>query len=434
MATNRLKVTELDFDTIKTNLKTFLKSQDQFSDYDFEGSGLSVLLDVLSYNTHYNAYYLNMVANEAFLDTAILRDSVVSHAKLIGYTPTSMTAPRAVINLTVATGDSTPDTMTLPRGFTLKSNMIDNTVYNFVLLEDVTISKTGEDFLFLNLPIYEGQLVSYNYTYNSDSNPKCIFTIPDTNVDTTTLKVTVQVSSSNLSTTVYTQSNDVLEVDSESAVYFLQEGQGNKYQIYFGNGSIGKQINDGAIVNVNYLTTSGDAANKSNNFVILSDMGLYTDYTVEAVAEASGGAQRETTEEIRLNSTLQYTSQNRLVTENDYEGYILKSYPSVDSISVWGGETEPNPIFGKILISLKPKENYYLSQVEKQKIIDDIITPKSMISVSTEIRDPDYLFLRFVNKVKYDKKKTQNSPEQIKNLVKNSIYSYTDLFLKFRQH
>ena len=164
MAENRLVVTDLDFDTIKTNLKTYLKSQSEFSDYDFEGSGLSVLLDVLAYNTHYNAYYLNMVANESFMDTALLRDSVVSHAKTLGYTPFSVTAPTAVVNITVDSGTTTPELATISRGFTLRSNLIDNTSYNFVVMDDITVTKSNTSFYFENVNIKEGQFATYNFT------------------------------------------------------------------------------------------------------------------------------------------------------------------------------------------------------------------------------------------------------------------------------
>lgn len=429
MATNRLQVTDLDFDTIKNNLKTFLQSQTEFSDYDFEGSGLSVLLDVLAYNTHYNAYYLNMIANEAFLDTAILRNSVVSHAKMLGYTAKSTTAPRALVNLTVPTTSNTIDTLTLPRGFTFKSEIVDNISYNFITLEDTTVEKTGNNFVFLNLPIYEGQLISYNYTYNQSTNPKGVFVIPDENVDTTSLLVTVQTSSTNLSSSIYTQVEDILDVNSDSKVYFLQEGLSNKYEIYFGNGSIGKALNDGAIVNISYLVTSGAAANKANNFVVNSLVGSYSSYTVVPVSEASGGASREAASTIKQNSTLQYATQNRLVTIKDYESYITKNYPAVQSVSVWGGEDEIPPVFGKVFLSIKPKDNYYISSVEKQRILDEIINPKSMISVQTEIRDPEYLYLKVENKVRYDVRKTTYNDEQLKTFIKNAIYNYNDTYL-----
>jgi hypothetical protein len=181
MATPRLQISELDFDQIKTNLKSYLKQQSQFQDYDFEGAGLNILMDILAYNTHYNAYYLNMVANESFLDTALLRDSVVSHAKTLGYTPYSVTAPLAKVNITVESGDTTPGTLTIPKGFAFNSNLIDNISYNFVTLDALTVTKANTNYFFENVGIYEGSLNSYNFTYVENSNPKAIFVLPDSN-------------------------------------------------------------------------------------------------------------------------------------------------------------------------------------------------------------------------------------------------------------
>ncbi len=248
---DRLNVTELDFDTIKSNLKTFLKQQSEFSDYDFEGAGLSVLLDILAYNTHYNAYYMNMLANESFLDSAILRNSVVSHAKKYGYTPRSTRSPIAKINFTVNSQSSTPGSLTLPKGYMFVSNLIDSRSYNFITLDDVTVSKTGNNFVFNSVSIYEGTLVNYSYTHSQATNPKQIFLIPDENIDTTTLKVTVRQSSSNLNSVVYNLNTDALTIDPTSTVYYLQEGQNGKYEIYFGDDILGKKIPDGGVVTLN---------------------------------------------------------------------------------------------------------------------------------------------------------------------------------------
>jgi hypothetical protein len=429
MATNRLTVTDLDFDTIKTNLKNYLKSQSEFTDYDFEASGLNVLLDILAYNTHYNAYYLNMVANEAFMDTAVLRSSVVSHAKSLSYVPQSTSASRAIIDLTIPTGSNTADTLTLPRGFNFRTNLLDNATYNYTLLTDTTVDKVGSDFIFRNLSIYEGELISYDYTYNSATNPKAVFPIPDANVDTSTIVVTVQVSSSNLSSATYSLATDVLDVSSNSEVYFLQEGQDGKYEIYFGDAFIGKKLTDGNIVNMSYLVTSGSASNKSNNFTATSSVPPYLTYNITPVQQSAGGAERESVDSIKLNSTLQFATQNRLVTTKDYESYIKKTYGAIDSISVWGGQDEIPPVYGKVFISIKPKTNYFLTEAEKTRIIDEIVKPKSIVAVSAEIRDPEYLYLKLANKVLLDRKKTSLTDEQIKNLIRSAIFSYSDLNL-----
>ena len=426
---DRLKVTELDFDTIKTNLRTFLNQQTEFTDYDFEGSGLSVLLDVLAYNTHYNAYYLNMVANESFLDTAILRDSVVSHAKTLGYVPHSTTASIATINFTANSLTSTSGTLTLPAGFGFLSNQIDSKPYNFIVLNDITVSKANNSYLFENLEIYEGQLVTYRFVHNSASNPKQTFTLPEESIDTSTIKIQVSPSSGNTELTVYNLISDILDVKSDSEVFYLQENKSGKYQIYFGNNVIGKSLPDGAIVSATFLKTNGTASNKANNFVatagVTDSLSEYiANFVITPVSAAAGGAVRESVDDIKFGAVAQFTTQNRLITTKDYESYIKKNYPSVDSLSVWGGEDEIPKSFGKIFVSLKPKANYYISETEKQRIINEIISPKSIVSVDTVIRDPEYLFLILSNYVKYDKRKTTQTSESIKNSIRNAIILY----------
>lgn len=424
MANARLNVTDLDFDQIKSNLKTYLQQQTTFQDYDFEGSGLSVLLDILAYNTHYNAYYLNMVANEAFLDTALLRDSVVSHAKTLGYVPHSTRAAKATINLTADSGNTAPGTLTITRGTGFSSNLLDGSSYSFVVLEDVSVDKIGTQFYFDSLDIYEGVLANYDFTYTQQSNPKAVFTLPEENIDTTTIFVSVRPNSGNSFSQVYTKSTDVLDVTADSLVYFLQESRNNQYQIYFGDNVLGKALNDGAIVSVSYLITTGPAANKSNAFVADSTIGGISNITINVVNVASGGSLRESVDSIKFGAPAQFTTQNRLVTFKDYETYLIKNYPSVDSLSVWGGEDETPPVYGKVFISLKPKENYYISEAEKQRIIDEIVTPKSIVSVAAEIIDPKYLYLLVDNYVQYDKNKTSQNPEAIKSAIKNAILLY----------
>ena len=426
---DRLRVTELDFDTIKSNLKTFLNQQTEFTDYDFEGSGLSVLLDILAYNTHYNAYYLNMVANESFMDTALLRDSVVSHAKTLGYVPYSTKAPIATINFLVQSSNSSLANLTLPAGFSFLSNQIDNKVYNFVVLEDTLVTKANNSYYFENLDIYEGQLITYNFTQNVTTNPKQIFTLQDTNIDTRTIKVRVSPSSTSTESSVYNLVSDILDVNSSSEVYFLQEGRNGKYELYFGNDVMGKSIADGSIVSISYLLTNGTSASKANNFIATATLSdtlgeSLTNFTITPVSAASGGAERESVDDIKFGAAAQFTTQNRLITTKDYESYIKKNYPSVDSLSVWGGEDEIPKSFGKIFVSLKPKANYYISETEKQRIINEIISPKSIVSVDTVIRDPEYLYLILSNYVEYDKRKTTQTSEAIKNSIRNAIILY----------
>ncbi len=431
---NRLRVTELDFDTIKNNLKAFLKQQSEFTDYDFDGAGLNILLDILAYNTHYNAYYLNMVANESFLDTAILRESAVSHAKTLGYTPYSTRAPVAIINLLANSATTSAGTLTLPAGYAFLSNQIDSKAYNFVVLDDVTATKASSSYLFENLEIYEGQLVTYSFTYDQGSNPKQVFTIPDTNIDTTTIKVSVIPSASNTATEVYEKVTDVLDITATSEVFFLQEERGGKYQIYFGNDVVGKSLPDGAIVSVTYLLTSGTNSNKANNFIALSSavdsLGeALTNFTITPQSAASGGADRESVDNIKFSAAARFSTQNRLITFKDYETYILNNYPNIDSISVWGGEDNIPPVYGKVFISMKPKENYYISEAEKQRIIDEIITPKAIIAVQSLIIDPEFLYLLIDVQSQYDSRKTTDTEAALKTKITNAILNYADTYL-----
>jgi len=428
---DRLRITELDFDTIKQNLKNFLRQQSEFQDYDFDGAGLSVLLDILAYNTHYNAYYLNMVANESFLDTALLRDSAVSHSKTLGYVPYSTRSPVSIINFTVETGSSTPATCTLPEGFAFLSNQIDSRAYNFVVLEDTTVTKSNTQYVFENLNIYEGQLITYSFTYNKGSNPKSSFQLPDANIDTTTIKVSVVPNAANSATTVYEKVTDVLDITSTSEVFFLQESRGGLFEIYFGNDVVGKSLPDGAIVSVTYLSTNGIAANKANNFVatatITDSLGTsLSNFTVTSQSAASGGAERESVDNIKLSAASQFSTQNRLITYKDYETYILNNYPNIDSISVWGGQDNDPPVYGKVFVSMKPKQDYYISEAEKQRIIDQIITPKSIVAVQTEILDPEYLYLLIESNVQYDPKKTTSTESNIKIAIRNGLLNYRD--------
>jgi hypothetical protein len=429
MAQNRLQVTELDFDTIKTNLKSFLKQQTEFQDYDFEGSGLNVLMNLLAYNTHYNAYYLNMVANESFLDTALLRDSVVSHAKTLGYTPYSKTAATAIIDMTINSGSATVDTLTIPKGYIFNSNIIDKRSYSFVVLNETSVTKSGTQYVFENLNIKEGQLINYNFTYDESSNPKALFTLPDEGIDTNTITLTVRPSASNTQIQVYNKVTDILDTDATSQVFFLQETKGGKFQIYFGNDKIGKKLADGSVLSVNYLVTNGSVANKIDGFSMTAAIGGFSTSTISVVSIASGGSDRETVDEIKAASPVQFATQNRLVTKVDYESYIKKSYPSIDSLSVWGGEDELPPIYGKILISLKPKENYFITEIEKTRIINEIIKPKAIVSVSAEIRDPEYLYLILNSSVKYDEKKTTLDENSLRTLIRNAIIAYKNTSL-----
>lgn len=423
---DRLNVTNLDFDQIKDSLKAFLKQQSEFQDYDFEGSGLSILLNILAYNTHYNAYYLNMVANESFMDSAMLRNSVVSHAKKYGYVPHSTVAPRAVVSVTVDSGDSTPGYLTIPKGYVFVSNLIDNKAYNFVTLTENTVAKTGNNFVFSNLNVYEGTFVSYRFDYTQSSNPKQLFTIPEETIDTSTLVVSVQQSTSNSDIVVYNKVNDVLTVTANSEVYFLQEGQNGQYEIYFGDNVIGRSLPDGAVVNLTYLATNGAVANKANNFVGTNSISGYSNISVDSIQAATGGSDRETVDSIKYSAPLQFLSGNRAVTKNDYIRLIIEKYPSFQAVNVWGGEENDPPVYGKVFVSAKPELGFEISDTEKSFVLENVIKPISMLTVTPVFVDVDYNYLKIESELYYDPTKTTQSQLDLELAIRNLIINFTD--------
>ena len=282
----KVQVTELDFDDIKTNLKTYMKGQSEFSDYNFEGSGLSAILDVLAYNTHYLAMNANFAANEMFLDSSSLRNSVVSHAKTLGYTPRSARAPLANLDITVSNGSLSSLTINKGQKFTTS---IGGTSYGFVVNEDVTATQTNGLIIFGNLPVYEGTLVTTKYTVDSN-DPEKKYLITSNRADTTTLKVKVQNSSSDTTTNTYTKSQTLTELDSTSKVYFLQECDDGKNEVYFGDGVLGKSLTDGNIITLEYIVTNKEVSNGSSSFVLGGTVGGFTDVSISTVSVAQGGS------------------------------------------------------------------------------------------------------------------------------------------------
>lgn len=424
MANTSIQVTDLDFQEIKAGLKTFLESQAEFSDYNFSGSGLNVLLDILAYNTHYNAYYLNMVANESFMDTAVTRNSVVSHAKKYGYTPRSATAPTATINVEITPSVSNlSGTFTLPK-YSRFVTYLDGKVYNFTNLQDYTASKSAGVFTFNNVKIKEGEAVSYSYSVNLTTNPNLVFTIPEPKIDTSTLTVSVRDDSVSSNVTVFTLSTDVLTLTSSSEVYFLQEGQDGNYQIYFGDDIISKKLANGNIVEITYLKTNGEETNQANTFTLMSSLSGASAAVVTSVSAASAGHSRETIQEIKFGAPLNLLSQNRAVTKNDYIKLIQQKYPSFESVNVWGGEENDPPVYGKIFISAKPKLGFEVTDTEKEYVKENILKPISMLTVTPEIVDVDYNYLIVTCEVYYDKAKTTLADSEFISGIKSVIESF----------
>lgn len=428
-ANSNIQFTDLDFNRIKTNLRQFLQSQDTLKDYNYEGSALSTLLDILAYNTQYNAYYLNMVGNELFLDSAIQRESVVSHAKLLGYVPKSSIASEATINLTV--NGVSESTLTLPAYTNFMSEAIDGVNYNFVTYQPTTVAVSSETANFNNIKIKQGIPASVSYTVDDITNPQYLFDIPDTNVDTTTLRVTVQQSSSNTSYDFYNRAENYLSLDGNSKVYFLQESLDGFYQIYFGDDLIGKKLTNGNIVRMNYVVTNGNMASGANNFVLMDTISGYSNTSVTSVVSASGGGEKESIDSIKYQAPKTYSAKGRAVTKEDYITAIQQNTLGVsfDAVNVWGGEQNDPPVYGQVFVSLKPQGGYVLTDTQKQKLIQDVIKPISVMTVTPTIVEPDYTYITVNCNVLYDPKKTLNSANQISNLVTTAIENFASTSL-----
>lgn len=432
-ANTTLTVTDLDFDSIKTNLKTFLRSQSRFQDFDFEGSGMSVLLDLLAYNTHYNAYYLNMIANEMFLDTSKLRQSTVSHAKLINYVPESSHGAETKVNIRVTPpAGNTLSSFTIDKYTRFLGASIDGINYPFVTLNSNTAFKDdGVSFAFSNVVIKQGEVVTRQFLMDP-SNTKRRFEIPSNRVDLNTLSVTIQESSSDTQTYVYTAAEDLTEITRDSQIYFVEENEDGNYRIIFGDDVIGKKPANGNIINITYVDTAGSIANKINVFSI-GETITFSNVLVNSTGASYSGTEKETIEQVKYRAPYYYSAQNRAITTYDYETLITKDYPNIDSVAVWGGEDNIPVIYGKVFLSLKTKEGYFLSNLEKENIKDTLIENRNVLTVSPEIVDPSYTFILIRGTIYYEPTATQNDAAAIRNIVNASIEDYkTDYLGRFK--
>ena len=421
MSDKRIDVTALDFDDIKENLKTFLKQQDQFTDYDFTGSGMNTLLDVLAYNTHYNAVYANVLANEMFLDSADIRNSIVSHAKHVGYTPRSATSPIAKLNVVVS--DLTGSTAVAARGTTFTTT-VDSVSYNYIVKDDTTISPVDGVYTFSELPVYEGTLVNNKFTVDT-TNADQRFLIENPLADTTTLQVTVQNSSTDSTTTTYTKSTDLADVTSTSTVYYLEGVEDEKYEVIFGDGVLGKAVSTGNIVTLSYIVTSGADSNGASSFSLSGTIAGSSTATITTASNSSGGADPETPDSIRFNAPRQFASQNRAVTAKEYESRVKTIYPNANSVQVWGGEDNSTPVYGRVYISIKPKTGNVVTQSDKTDIINKL-KDFNVASITPVIEDTETTFLQLNVTVKFDQKKTTKTSDSIKSLVQSAITTFND--------
>lgn len=426
MATNnKINVSDLDFDLIKANLKEFLKGQDQFTDYDFEGSGLNVLLDVLAYNTHYNALYTNMAVNEMFLDSASKRDSVVSIANNYGYLPVSRTSAQAKISLTIPVGSNASSTLSIPK-YTAFTSTVNGVDYSFYTISE-SIGARNESigkYVYDSITLYEGTPVIERF--NVFDNTK--IQLQNSNIDVSTIRVSVQDPQS-LNTTVYNYAEKIINLTATSTVFFVKEIESQMYEIYFGNDNLGMQPGIGSVVTVEYIVTNGASANGIKLFTY-NGLSLGGTPSITVLSTATGGREAETIDEIKYNVSHKYRVQDRAVTSNDYIDIIKTSYSDIDAINCWGGETMSPPIYGKIYISIKPKNSLFLTTSEKNYIVEEIIKPKAMLGIFPQMIDPIYNFIELTTTVYYNPNMTNKSSSQIIDLVRQAIVDYNDINLQ----
>ena len=429
----RLSVTEFDFDEVKDNLKVFMRNQSEFKDYDFEGSGLSALLDVLAYNTHYLGFNANMLANEMFLDSSQLRSSVVSHAKTLGYTTRSSTAAKAVVDVFLNTSLASA---TMPAG-TVFTSSVGDTSYQFVTTQSVTAFNSGSFVQFNDVTISEGSFVATRYTVDTQ-NVEQRFLINDDRADTTTLTIKVQNSATDTGSATYTRATDIAGLTSTSNVYFLQEVEDGKFEVYFGDGILGNAVEDGNIIIMNYVVTNKGAANGASVFSSSAAIDTVNSVNVVTVSNSAGGSEPESIESVKYNAPLDYASQGRCVTTEDYKTYVKQLFANTQTVSVWGGEDGSfNAVtgisdvadYGKVFISVKSTTGLNLNEIQKAQLVKDL-APYTVASITPVVVDPENLFLILNCNFQYDSNATTSSKESIETLVSNTISTYNTDYLK----
>lgn len=420
MATNKnITTSELDFDAIKSNLKTFLQGQSEFSDYDFEGAGLSILLDILAYNTHYNALYTNLAVNESFLDSASKRSSIVSRAKEIGYVPHSALGAVATVNITVTGTTTTPATLTLP-AYSSFSTTIDGAQYTFYNTEAISTTLSGSTYTFTGVNIKEGTPLTFKYVAASGTR----YILPNSGVDISTLKVRVQENSSSSVFNTFVNQEEILNLDGESEVYFIKEIEGELYELEFGNDVIGKALVPGNVVNITYMVTNTTDANGARLFNYTGSTLLGGTVAVTTTTPAVGGSEIETIDSIRYNAPRSYSSQNRAVTVEDYKALIFRLYPEAETVNAWGGEDNIPKTYGKVFLSIKPTNSTILTDSQKNYIITEILKQKNVVSITPEIVNPEYINVEVNTTVYYNPRLTTRTEPELKTLVTDTIKAY----------
>ena len=424
------QVANLDFEDIKVALKEYLRAQSDFTDYDFEGSALATLVDTLAYNTYYTAFNTNMVVNELFIDSATLRDNVVAIAKQLGYRPKSATSPTAYVSFTVNYTNPTSDTELLLKKGTGFITNYDNNIYNYVVLDDFKAQVANDTAIFTNVPVKEGTSLTNTFTIDASQKSQR-FVLDNQNIDTNTIRVKVFPGGGSFSEP-YLIADNILGVDGNSKVFFLDEIEDERYEILVGDGVLGKKLDDGTRFEVSYLTTSGSESNGVRTFIFSGVLenpdgvtpNSYTT-TINSTVASSGGEEIESIDKIKYTAPKSYGTQERAVTAQDYEAIVRRVYPATSDIIIFGGEDQDPPEYGKVFISLKPKDATYLTSLTKQEIIKEL--KKYVIaSVEPKLVDPSVLYVELTSKIYYDGSVTDQSTSQIRDKVIGSVQSYLE--------
>jgi hypothetical protein len=424
------QLANLDFNDIKVALKEYLRAQSDFTDYDFEGSALSNLLDVLAYNTYYTAFNTNMVVNELFIESATLRDNVVAIAKQLGYRPKSATSPTAYISFTFNYTNTTTDTQLLLKKGTGFISSYDNVTYKYVVLEDAKAQVSNNAAVFTDVLLKEGTLLTNTFAVNTSLQSQR-FILDNPNVDTNTIKVKIYPTGSGFSEP-YLVSDNILGVDATSKVFFLNEIEDERYELIFGDGVLGQKLSNGAVIEVSYLVTSGSASNGVRTFVFSGILETPAGsnpqgaVTVNSTVPSSGGEEIETTKKIKFNAPKSYGTQNRAVTSEDYGAIVRNIYPATSDVIIFGGEDQVPPQYGKVFIVLKPNDASYITSLTKKEIIKEL---KKYVIASVEpvIVDPSILFVELTSKIYYNSTITADTPSQIRDKVIGAVQSYVDV-------
>ena len=423
------QVANLDFEDIKAALKDYLRANSDFTDYDFEGSALSTLIDTLAYNTYYTAFNTNMVVNELFIDSATLRDNVVAIAKQLGYRPKSATSPTAYITFTATYQNATTDTELLLKKGTGFIASYDNSIYQYVVVDDVTAQVSNGVATFTDVPLREGTFLTNTFTVNTALKTQR-FVLDNRNIDTNTIRVKVYPSGGSFSEP-YLVADNILGIDGNSKVFFLDEIEDERYEILLGDGVLGKKLENGSRVEVSYITTSGPSSNGVKTFVfsgvLENPSGITPNVSVSitSTTPSSGGEEIESTKKIKYTAPKAYGTQDRAVTAQDYEAIVRQVYPATSDIIIFGGEDQDPPQYGKVFIALKPKDASYLTSLTKNEIITEL-EKYVVASVEPKIIDPSILFVELTSKIYYNRNSTDQTPAQIRDKVIASVQSYLD--------